>query len=77
MTIVTRTFHQSANGDQWRLVRDTETGRVYVRHEGNLPSGGHVSELELGRFLTAGGLGPEHQELLRLIGSLVEDEPDE
>jgi hypothetical protein len=75
MTSMARTFYRSANGDRWRLVRD-ENGRVYVRHEANLPSGGHVSELELARFLSTGGLGPEHQELLRLIGTLVEDERD-
>jgi hypothetical protein len=73
MAIEARTLYQSPNGDRWRLARETETGRVFVRHEANLSSGGRVSEIELGTFLSAGGRGPEHQELLRLIGTLVEE----
>jgi hypothetical protein len=45
---------------------------VFVRHEPNLPSGGQVSEIEIGEFLSRGGLGPEKQEVLRLIGNLLE-----
>ena len=71
MTIETRTLYQSSNGDSWRLARDTETGRVFVQHEANLPSGGRVDEIEIGPFLAASGRGPEHQELLRLISTLV------
>jgi len=37
----------------------------------NLPSGGQVADIEIGAFLIAAGNGPEKQELLRLIGSLV------
>jgi len=44
---------------------------VFVRHEPNLPSGGQVSDIEIGAFLIASGNGPEKQELLRLIGKLV------
>jgi hypothetical protein len=36
-----------------------------------LPSGGQVADIELGAFLIAAGNGPEKQELLRLIGTLV------
>jgi hypothetical protein len=53
------------------LARDPDTGRVFVRHEPNLPSGGHVVEMDIGAFLIAAGSGPEKQELLRLIGALV------
>ena len=42
-----------------------------VRHEPNLPSGGQVADIEIGAFLIAAGNGPEKQELLRLIGTLV------
>lgn len=72
MGVETRTLYESANGDRWLLARDRATGRVHVRHEANLPSGGRVSEIEIGAFLAAGGHGPEHQALLRLIGTLVE-----
>jgi hypothetical protein len=44
---------------------------VFVRHEPNLPSGGQVADIEIGAFLFAAGNGPEKQELLRLIGTLV------
>jgi hypothetical protein len=76
VSIEARTLYQSSNGDRWRLARDTHTGRVFIQHEANLPSGGRVSEIEIGTFLTSGGRGPEHQELLRLIGSLIEEHGD-
>jgi hypothetical protein len=76
MTIETRTLYQIPNGDRWQLARDAETGRVFVRHEANRSSGGQVTDIEIGAFLNAGGLGPEHQELLRLIGTLVQGRAD-
>ena len=72
VTLQTRELYRSANGDRWHLARDPDSGRVFVKHEANLPSGGRVSEIEIGMFLAAGH-GPEHQELLRLIGGLAED----
>ncbi len=71
MAIRTREIYRSANGDRWSLARDPHTGRVFVRHEPNLPSGGQVVDIEIGAFLIAAGNGPEKQELLRLIGTLV------
>ena len=69
MTKVRELYH-SANGDRWCLVRDS--GRVFIRHEANPASGGQVSDLEVAAFLSRGGHGPEKQELLRLIGTLVD-----
>ena len=66
-----RKLYESPNGDRWYLIRD-HTGAVFVRHEANVASGGHLEHIEIGAFLTS-GQGPEQQELLRLIGSLVED----
>lgn len=68
-----RELYRSANGDRWHLARDPASGHVFIRHEPNLPSGGRASDIEIGAFLAAGGQGPEHQELLRLIGTLVEE----
>jgi hypothetical protein len=68
----TRELYRSSNGDRWLLVRDAGSGRVFVRHEANPASGGRVSQIEVGAFLASGGAGPEHQELLRLIGTLVQ-----
>ncbi len=69
MAVRTREIYRRANGDRWLLARDPDTGRVFVRHEPNLPSGGPVAEIEIGTFLIVAG--PEKQELLRLIGTLV------
>jgi hypothetical protein len=66
-----RKLYESPNGDRWYLVRDS-TGAVFVRHEANVASGGHIEHIEVGAFLTS-GQGPEQQELMRLIGSLLEE----
>ena len=71
MALETRELYRSSSGDRWRLARDPDSGRVFVLHEANLASGGRTSHIEIGAFL-AMGHGPEHQELLRLIGTLVE-----
>jgi hypothetical protein len=65
-------LYRSSNGDRWCLVRDSGSGRVFVRHEPNAPSGGRASDFDVGEFLVRGGYGPEHSELLHLIGTLVE-----
>jgi hypothetical protein len=72
MSLHTRELYRSANGDRWTLIRDSDSGRVFVRHAANLPAGGQITDLEIGDFLHQGGNGPEKQELLRLIGSLTE-----
>ena len=72
MTTETRRLYRSANGDRWHLARETDSGRVFIKHEANDPSGGQVTDIEIGDFLSSGGHGPEHTELLRLIGTLVE-----
>jgi hypothetical protein len=69
----TRDLYCSSNGDRWLLARDSDAGRVFIRHEANLSSGGQVTDIEIGDFLTRDGHGPEKQELLRLIGTLVEE----
>jgi hypothetical protein len=66
-----RPIYVSDNGDRWLLALDPDSGRVFVRHEPNLPSGGQVADIEIGAFLIAAGNGPEKQELLRLIATLV------
>ena len=66
-----RELYRSSNGDFWFLSRDA-TGQAVVVHQANVPSGGRKTEIEIGAFLRSGGGGPEHQELLRLIGTLME-----
>jgi hypothetical protein len=72
MTFEAKELYSSANGDRWSLVRDLGSGRVFVRHEPNASSGGRTTDTGIGEFLVRHGQGPEHQELLRLIGTLVE-----
>jgi len=71
MELETKELYRSSSEDRWHLARDPTSERVFVLHEPNLASGGRTSHIEIGPFLTAGH-GPEHQELLRLIGTLVE-----
>ncbi len=73
MTPTRRELYRSPNGDCWFLARDPTTGHAFVVHEPNLPSGGHRTQIEIGSFLRTGAAGPEHQALLRLIGTLAEE----
>ncbi len=68
-----RKLYSSPNRDRWYLIRDP-SGAVFVRHEANLASGGHIEHVDIGTFLS-GGQGPEQQELLRLIATLVDEQP--
>jgi hypothetical protein len=76
MREATRELYRSANGDRWSLVRDDHSNKVLILHEPNAASGGKPSRLEIGDFLTRDAHGPQHAELLRLIGTLF-DEIDE
>jgi hypothetical protein len=73
MTTQRRELYHSPNGDRWFLARDSESREVFVRHEANPASGGQSTHIEIGAFLSRVDRGPEHQELLRLIGTLVEE----
>ena len=68
----TRQLYRSPNGDTWSLAGDPATGSAFVRHQANAPSGGQVSDIELGAFLS-GPRNPEHDALLRLIGASILD----
>jgi hypothetical protein len=68
----TRQLYRSPNGDSWFLARDPATGSAFVRHQANAPSGGQVTDIELGAFLS-GPRNPEHDALLRLIGASILD----
>jgi hypothetical protein len=67
-----RQLYRSPNGDTWSLARDPATGAAFVRHQANPPSGGHVTDIELGAFLSE-PRNPEHEALLRLIGASILD----
>jgi hypothetical protein len=69
----TKLLYRSENGDCWYLVRGPEPERVLIRHEPDAASGAQVAELGIAEFLIRGVYGPEHLELLRLIGTLVDE----
>ena len=67
-----RELYASPNGDRWHLIRADDTGDIFVRHTANEASGGNVIDFAIPVFLGLGRHGPEHQELWRLIGTLVD-----
>jgi hypothetical protein len=75
MPVESRELYGSPNGDRWHLVREPRSGRVFIKHEPNAASGGDISLSEVGEFLAQKNHGPQHSELLRLIGTLITQEP--
>ena len=73
MSVTTREVYSSPNGDRWLLCLDSDTQRVFIRHEPNAPSGDQMSDLDTGTFLTRGPRNPEHQALLRLIATMIDE----
>ena len=63
-------LYRSPNGEAWFFARDPTTGSAFVRHQANAPSGGQVTDIELGAFLS-GPESPEHEALLRLLGASI------
>ena len=70
-----RELYASSNGDRWHLIRAPDSDDVFVRHTANEASGGKVIDFAIPVFLGLGRHGPEHQELWRLIGTLVDQVP--
>lgn len=75
MTLIADDIYKSENGDTWRLIRDSASGRAYVRHEANPSSGGHITELEIEEFLSRDGSGPEYAATLNLLGKPAQSQP--
>ena len=68
-----RVLYQSSNGDSWLLTRDPVSKMPAVKHQPNVSSGWQISYTDIGKFLRDGANGPEHQALLKLIGTLIDD----
>ena len=68
MVVSVTDIYRSSNGDRWRLVRDTESGRAYVRHEPNPSSGGAMTDIDVDDFLSVDGPGPEYAAVRGLLG---------
>jgi hypothetical protein len=67
MTITAKDFYRSSNGDRWQLIRDTASGRSFVRHEPNLSSGGRTTDTDVEEFLNRTGSSPENLALRALL----------
>jgi hypothetical protein len=66
-------LYRSPNGDRWLLGRDRDGLRVFVRHEPNASSGGRPTDIDIGAFLAGDARHPQHEALLRLIGTLAQE----
>jgi hypothetical protein len=67
MAITAEDFYRSSNGDRWQLVRDTDSGRTFVRHKPNLSSGGRTTDTEVDEFLDRTGSSPQNLALRALL----------
>jgi hypothetical protein len=67
MALSVEDFYRSSNGDRWQLIRDTASGRSFVRHEPNLSSGGRVTDTDVEEFLNRTGSSPENLSLRALL----------
>ena len=67
MAITAEDFYRSLNGDRWQLVRDTDSGRSFVRHEPNLSSGGRTTNTDIEEFLNRTGSSPQNLALRALL----------
>jgi hypothetical protein len=68
MPVTSTDIYRSSNGDHWRLIGDSGSGRRLVRHEANPASGGKVTETPVEEFLAVNGPGPEYEALRRMLG---------
>jgi len=70
-----RELYRSPTGDTWFLGREPTTGRAFIIHQPDAPTGSRLSHIELGEFLRDNAKGPAQQALLRLIATLVDVPP--
>jgi len=73
MTLLEKNLYHSANGDRWQLMREAGSERVFVRHQANLSSGGHVTEFTVEDFLRPGSASPEHAALRHVLEREAEE----
>ena len=69
-----REFYASSNGDRWLLGRRAGTREACVVHQANVLSGGARTDLDLHAFLGQALGSPQRDALLRLIGTLVDED---
>jgi hypothetical protein len=73
--MVAEEIYRSSNGDRWTLIRDSSSGRLFVRHQANQSSGGRVTDADVEEFLSVAGPGPEYAALRRILDRTVDPAP--
>ena len=89
MALLKRELHSSSSGpllndeDQWDLVFDTDSKRLYVEHRwtqvdvrGPDVAESGTAQLDIAEYLNQGGQTAGHRELWRLLKALFEGQPD-
>ena len=61
-------YRSAPNGDQWSLVREPASGRVFIEHAPNVSSGGRTTHIEIEDFLAHGGMAPSIRPYCGLSG---------
>jgi hypothetical protein len=70
--------NEGRDEERWCLLFDTEGSRLFIEHEqtrGDMRGPGYstaIDEIDITKFLNE--RGPGHQELLRLLGRMFEDQ---
>lgn len=81
MSMLVKPLYQRSEGrddERWCLVFDTEANRLFVEHEqtrGDMRGAGYatsIDEIDITDFLNQ--RGPGHQELVRLLGRMFEEQ---
>ena len=86
MALLTRELHRSSRGsvlkdeDQWHLVFDTDSKRLYVEHRwthvdvrGTDVAESGTAEMEIAEYLNQGGQTAGHRELWCLLKALFKE----
>jgi len=86
MALLTRELHRSSRGsvlkdeDQWHLVFDTDSKRLYVEHRwthvdvrGPDVAEKGIAQLDIAEYLNQGGQTAGHRELWRLLKALFHE----
>jgi hypothetical protein len=60
-------IYRSQNGDIWRLMKSEATNLMFIQHEANPSSGGHITDRSIEEFLSCSGSGPEYAAVRDLL----------
>jgi hypothetical protein len=89
MALLKRELHKASRSpvlndeDQWHLVFDTDSKRLYVEHQwahvdvrGPTVADSGTAQLDIAEYLNQGGQTAGHRELWRLLKALFQEQAD-